>query len=326
MANGTKGDMYTKETLQRILDDGCMDINPRPHYEDIYDGAVYDMDTNTIITASNEVIELQSNQTAFQQDGRVILWTPAHTLSVNHVWHTYDLSKGESPIITLRPIAIRSAIGEMLWIYQDKSNNLDLLAEKYGVTWWDAWDIGDRTIGSVYGGTVGPLNLTDKILLDGIAQNPDSRYHILNLWQYERFEYPYGLKPCAYETQWNVRHGRDGIDYLDMKLVQRSSDFAVAGCINQVQYLALMLMVARHHGYTPGRFTWDATNVQIYDRHIEQAKELISRESIDCNPQLVLNPEKKNFYDVTVDDFSIQGYPKKLVKEKNPQLKFPLGI
>ena len=121
----------------------------------------------------------------------------------------------------------------------DAEENAEL-AEKYGVTWWDAWDIGDRTIGSVYGGTVGPLNLTDEILLDGIAKNPDSRYHILNLWQYERFKYPYGLPPCAYETQWNVRHGNDGVDYLDMKLVQRSSDFAVAGCINQVQYLIFL--------------------------------------------------------------------------------------
>ena len=91
-----------------------------------------------------------------------------------------------------------------------------------------------------------------------------------------------------------------------------------------------MLMVARHHGYTPGRFTWDATNVQIYDRHIEQANELIARESVDFGfdyePQLVLNPEKKDFYDVTVDDFSIKGYSRKLVKEKNPQLPFDLGI
>lgn len=283
----TKGDIYTKETLERILHEGCMDINPRPHYKD---------------------------------------GTPAHTLSVNHIFHTYDLTKGESPIITLRPIAIKSAIGEMLWIYQDMSNNLDLLKDKYEVTWWDSWDIGNRTVGSVYGETVRKYDLTNKILIDGIKNNPDSRYHILNLWQYQQFDEKYGLKPCAYETHWNVRHGRDGIDYLDLKLIQRSSDFAVAGCINQVQYLALLLMVARHHGYTPGRFTWDATNVQIYDRHVEGVVEMLNREPIDCNPQLVLNPNKTNFFDFTPDDVKIKGYPKKLIKEKNPQIAFEIAI
>lgn len=283
----TKGDYYTKETLKRILEEGCWDVNPRPHWED---------------------------------------GTPAHTISINHVFHTYDLTKGECPLITLRPIAIKSAIGEMLWIYQDMSNNLDLLKEKYNVSWWDEWDIGNRTIGSVYGETVREYDLTNKILLDGIKDNPDSRYHILNLWQYKQFEKEYGLKPCAYETHWNVRHGNDGVTYLDMKLVQRSSDFVTAGCINQMQYLTLLLMVARHHGYTPGRFTWDATNVQIYDRHIENVKILLEREPLDCNPEIVLNPEKTNFFDFTPDDVQIKGYSRKLVQEKNPQLKFPVAI
>lgn len=283
----TKGDEYTIETFKKILDEGCMDINPRPHYED---------------------------------------GTPAHTISINHVFHTYDLTKKESPIITLRPVAIKNAIKEILWIYQDMSNDLDLLKDKYGITWWDSWDIGDRTIGSVYGETVRKYDLTRKVLLDGIKNNPDSRYHIVNFWQYEQFEKPYGLKPCAYETQWNVRHGKDGVDYLDMKVVQRSSDFAVAGCINQVQYLVLLMMVARHHGYTPGKFTWDATNVQIYDRHIDNVKEMLNREPIDCNPQLVLNPDKKDFFDFTPEDVWVEDYPRELIRKKNPQLKFDLGI
>lgn len=283
----TKGDIYTKETIKKILEEGSLDINPRPRW----------------------------------QDG-----TPAHTYSINHVYHTYDISKGESPVITLRPIAIKSAIGEMLWIYQDMSNDLDLLKEKYGITWWDKWDIGNRKIGSVYGDTVKKYDLTNKILLDGIKNNPDSRYHILNLWQYNQFELPYGLKPCAYETQWNVRYGKDGITYLDMKLVQRSSDFAVAGCINQVQYLALLLLVARHHGYTPGKFTWDATNVQIYDRHVDNAKIMLERESIECSPILALNDDVENFFDASVEDFKIKGYPRKLIKEKNPKLDFEVAI
>lgn len=283
----TKGDFYTKETLQRILDEGCWDVNPRPHWED---------------------------------------GTPAHTLSINHVFHTYDLTKGENPLITLRPVAINKAIGEILWIYQDMSNDLELLKNKYGITWWDSWDIGDRSIGSVYGETIRKYDLTRKVLIDGIKNNPDSRYHIVNFWQYEQFEKPYGLKPCAYETQWNVRHGNDGVTYLDMKLVQRSSDFAVAGCINQLQYLVLLLMVARHHGYTPGRFTWDATNVQIYDRHIDLVKEMLKREPVECSPRIVLNPEKTNFFDFTPEDVTIEDYPKELIRTKNPKITFPVAI
>jgi len=282
----TKGDIYTKEILQRILDEGCMDVNPRPHYED---------------------------------------GTPAHTLSVNHGMCTYDLTKGESPLITLRPIATKSAIGELLWIYQDESNNLDLLRDKYNVTWWDEWDLGDRTIGSVYGETIRRYKSV-KNLLEGLRDNPDGRRHIISLWQENEFKEPHGLKPCAFMTQWNVRHGNDGVDYLDMCLTQRSSDFCTAGCINQVQYLVFQHLIARHLGLTPGRFSWFYNNIQIYDRHIEQAKELINREPVDCDPYIWLNPEKTNFYDFTPEDIEVRGYPRKLIKEKNPQMKFEIGI
>jgi len=282
----TKGDMYTKEIIKRILDEGELDKNPRPHYAD---------------------------------------GTPAHTLSVNHGMCTYDLSKGESPLITLRPIATKSAIGELLWIYRDESNNLDVLKDKYNVSWWDEWDIGNRTIGACYGETVRRHNLM-KELLEGLKKDPDGRRHIINMWQVDDFKEQHGLKPCAFQTVWNVRHGKDGIDYLDMCLFQRSSDFLTAGCINQVQYAAFLCMVAKHFNYIPGRFTWFYDNIQIYDRHIEQAKELLKRESIDCNPHFVVNPEIENFYDFTPDDIKIEDYPLKLVREKNPQMKFDLGI
>ena len=289
---GTKGDMYTKVIIDDILQKGTLDRNPR---------AVY-------------------------KDGK-----KAHTLSLNSGATTcgvatYDLSKGEMPIITLRPIAVTSAIGELLWIYQDESNDLDLLKEKYGITWWDEWEVGNtRSIGAVYGETVRRHNLM-KNLLDGIKNDPDGRRHIINLWQEDDFKEPHGLKPCAYLTTFNVRHEWDGKTYLDMSLKQRSSDFATAGCINQLQYAVFLHLVARHVGLNPGRFTWQYDNIQLYDRHIDQAIELLNREPIDCSPKVEINPDKTNFYDIGVEDIKITGYPKELIKEKNPQLKFPLGI
>ncbi|MCR5590276.1 MAG: thymidylate synthase [Lachnospiraceae bacterium] len=284
----TKGDVYFREIVNRIMEEGSLDVNPRPHYSD---------------------------------------GTPAHTLSINHVTCTYDLAKGETPFITLRPIAIKSAIGELLWIYRDMSNDLDVLRDRYGITWWDEWDIGDRTIGQCYGATVRKWNLTENLIND-IKNDPDGRRHIINMWQEEDFRQKHGLKPCAYQTVWNVRYaGRRGENtpFLDMCLFQRSSDYLTAGCINQIQYMAFLIAIANHLGMTPGRFTWFVANVQVYDRHMEQAKEMLSRKSIDCSPRITL-PEGKSFWDLCVDDFKVEGYPRDVIKEQNPQLKFDLGI
>jgi len=281
-----RSDDMTKELMRRILEEGCLDQNPRPHYAD---------------------------------------GTPAHTLSINHVMQSYDLSRGEFPIITLRPIAVKSAIGELLWIYQDQSNSLDLLRDKYGITWWDEWDIGDRTIGCCYGETVRRHDLMNALLED-IKKDPDGRRHIINMWQVEDFKLPHGLKPCAYQTVWNVRHAKDGTDYLDMCLFQRSSDYATAGCINQVQYAIFLALIARHFGYTPGKFTWFVDNIQIYDRHTEQVRQMLERESVECSPTVWINPDKTDFYDMTIDDIRVEGYPRELIREKNPQLTFPIGI
>ncbi len=280
----TKGDIYFREITGRIMSEGSLDRNPRPHYSD---------------------------------------GTPAHTFSIDHVTCTYDLAAGESPFITLRPIAIKSAIGELLWIYRDMSNDLDLLRDKYNITWWDEWDIGDRTIGQCYGATVKRHNLTENLIND-IRNDPDGRRHIINMWQEDDFKEKHGLKPCAYQTVWNVRY-KDDKTFLDMCLFQRSSDYLTAGCINQLQYTAFLIAIANHLGYTPGRFTWFVANVQVYDRHMDQAKEMLSRESVDCSPTITL-PSGKQFWDLEVDDFKVEGYPRDVIKEKNPQLKFDLGI
>ncbi len=288
----TKGDVYHKQMLNRIFSEGFMDEDPRPRYAD---------------------------------------GTPAHTLSVNHAVQQYDISKGECPIETLRPIAWKSAIKEIFWIYQMRSNRIEDL-HNLGIFYWDLWDIGDGTIGDRYGATLAKHDMVDPFIQD-LKDYPFQRRHILNLWQVSDFKdetggTTKGLNPCCYETTWNVRKGRKGEDklYLDMILNQRSSDYETSCAINELQYIALMMMIARECNMIPGVFTHVIANAQIYDRHFDQAKEIIKREPVECNPRLVLKESNKGFYDFTIDDFELVDYPLEEIKKKNPQLQFELGI
>lgn len=279
-----KADQYMKRDIERILNNGYLDVNPRPKYAD---------------------------------------GTPAHTYSVNHVCRTYDLSNGEFPICSLRRIAWKTGIKEIFTIYQKPTNNISEM-ENMGVTWWKDWDIGDGTIGQRYGATVKRYDLINK-LIDDIEKDPYGRRKIVSLWQENDLRETTGLAPCAFLTIWNVRG-----EYLDMVLIQRSGDMLTAsgaGGINEIQYAALLMMIARHCGYKPGVFTHFVANEQIYDRHINQAKEMLKRTEIAeklnemKNPKLLLNPEKINFFEMTIDDFSIEDYNPMI-----PQLKLELGI
>jgi len=346
---GTKGDMYAKVIMDRILQEGRLDHDPRPHYEDFYSDATYDEAKHVVTTTDGKKIQVGTNEEVKVKDNGVEIWVPAHTISVNTgVECTYDLSKGESPMITLRPIATKASIAEILWIYQHESNDLVLFDELLGRktwdedhkvnNWWNDWalrdengeyllnDEGHPTIGACYGETVHRRHMLKKEVIEAIKNNPDGRRNITCLWQQDDFNEKHGLKPCAFLTIWNVRHDWDGKDYLDMTLVQRSSDFATAGCINQVQYASLQKMVAKELGYTAGTFTWKPINVQLYDRHIDQAIEMLDRDPINCKAEISLNPEIEHFEDFTPDDIKIADYPRELIKTKNPQLKFPLGI
>ena len=346
---GTKGDMYTKQIMDKILQEGCLDHDPRPHYEDFYEGATYDGKTNELILCDGKRKKICDSEKVIKKENGYEVWTPAHTISVNQgIECTYDLSKGESPMITLRPIAVKASIAEILWIYQKESNDLVLFDELLGRktwdedkkinNWWIDWAIKDNegkyilnkaghpTIGACYGETVSRRMMLKQEVIEAIRNNPDGRRNITCLWQQDDFNEKHGLKPCAFLTVWNVRHDWDGKDYLDMTMVQRSSDFATAGCINQVQYAALQIMVARELNLIPGTFTWKPINVQLYDRHIDQAIEMLNREPINCKAEITLDKEIKEFEDITPDNIKIKDYPREKIKEKNPQLKFKLGI
>lgn len=280
----TRADRYMDHDIRHILQDGYKDENPRPHYAD---------------------------------------GTPAHTISVNHVCRQYDLSVGEFPICTLRPMAWKTGIKEIFTIYQKPTNSLATMHEM-GVNWWDDWDIGDGTIGQRYGATVSRYDLINNLIKD-IQKDPYGRRKVVSLWQETDLHETAGLAPCAFLTIWNVR-GK----YLDMAMIQRSGDMLTAsgaGGINEIQYAALLMMIARHTGYEPGVFTHFVANEQIYDRHFEAAEEMLSRasdmyfKSDVKTPRLVLNPEKTNFYEMTIDDFTMENY-----EPVKPQLKLELGI
>ena len=258
--------------------------------------------------------------------------TPAHIISVNHVVRKYDLSKGEFPICTLRPQAWKTGVREIFTIYQKPTNRLDEMKEM-GVTWWDPWDIGDGTIGQRYGATVKRYDLVHKIIED-IEKNPYGRRKVMSLWQETDLAETPGLAPFAFLTMWNVRG-----EFLDMSMVQRSGDMLTAsgaGGINEIQYASLLMMVAHVTGYKPGVFTHFVANEQIYDRHIDNAREMLRRaeaaaakdaEQIaagksPAQPALVLHAEPGcRFEDITLDDFELVDY-----EAQKPQLKFELGI
>ena len=251
--------------------------------------------------------------------------TPAYTISVNHVMRKYDLSEGEFPICTLRRQAWKTGVREIFTIYQHPTNVLSEMRD-LGVTWWDPWDIGDGTIGQRYGATVKRYDLIHKLIED-IQKDPYGRRKVVSLWQETDLRETKGLAPCAFLTMWNVR-GK----YLDMSMIQRSGDMLTAsgaGGINEIQYAALLMMIAKVTGYEPGVFTHFVANEQIYDRHMDNAQEMLRRAEVMADredsarqPVLVLHKEKGcRFEDITIDDFEMLDYD-----PMKPQLKFELGI
>jgi thymidylate synthase len=279
-----KADNIFKKNILNILNNGTWDEDPRPRYK--------------------------SDQ------------TPAHSLYVTQVFEEYDISNNEIPISELRPIPTEKGIQEIQWIYQDQTSDLGVLENKYGIMWWRDWEVlGTNSIGQRYGATVKEYDLMNNFL-EGLVQDPFGRRHIISLWQNKDFEKP-GLNPCAFQVIGSVRKLKNEIiPYFDMTLIQRSSDYLVAGHINKMQYVAFMMMVAKHCGFKVGKFCHFVQNLHVYDRHIDQAKELLFRAPAGNKIQFNLNVEDgTNFYDINASDFElINYYPIK------PQLKFDLGI
>ena len=261
-----------------------------------------------IETIINEGVEEIGEVRPVWHDG-----TPARTKYITQWFETYDLSKGEFPIVTIKPTPFKTALREIIWIYNWESNSLED-AHKLGIKWWDEFESKDipGTIGIRYGAVVKKYDLMNKLLYD-LKNNPVSRRHYINLNQYDCLEESDGLWSCAYETTWQVRG-----EYLDMHLHQRSNDVALAYATNISQYACLLMMVAHTVGLKPGKFSRYVDNLHIYSRHIEGCKEFLQRKSQETSPTILFNPSNNNFKDYTVDDFQLINY--------NPQPNIKMEI
>ena len=242
--------------------------------------------------------------------------TPAHTIKRFGVVNRYDLQE-EFPALTLRPTAIKTAVDEMLWIWQKKSNNIKDLRGKI----WDSWADENGSIGKAYGYQLGvkykfphgEMDQVDNVIWQ-LKNTPYSRRIMTNIYNFADLT-EMGLEPCAYSMTFNVTGNK-----LNGILNQRSQDILAANNWNVVQYAVLIHMLAQATGLVPGELVHVIADAHIYDRHVDIIKELISRPQYPA-PKFSLNPEIKDFYDFTIDDIKIEDY------QKNPQiLNIPVAV
>ena len=241
--------------------------------------------------------------------------TSAYTIKKFGVVNRYDLSR-EFPIMTLRKTNLEAAIDEILWIWQKKSNNVHDLKSHI----WDSWADEDGSIGKAYGYQMGVkhqykegmFDQVDRLIYD-LKHNPYSRM-MTNMYVHEDL-HEMNLYPCAYGMTFNVTGDR-----LNAILNQRSQDVLAANNWNVVQYAALVYMIAQVTGFKPGELVHVIADAHIYDRHIPIVKELISRETYPA-PKFTMNPDIKDFYQFTLDDFTIEDY------QTGPQVKnIPIAV
>lgn len=272
-----KADKYLKETIEEILFSGTLDEEPRPKWSD---------------------------------------GTPAHTKFVTQKVFSYDISKGEFPINTLRTTALKGAFYDIEAIYIKQTNIVEEMHPNIQGWWRDAIvevkqnNQGELvgSLGNTYGHTISRYGLMDN-LLKGLEENPYGRRHSINMNQeQQKVDNPKSLQPCAFETLYSVRG-----EFIDMTLIQRSQDYIATVSINPAQYVEFGMAICNHLkwktgiGYRIGKFLHIVQNCHIYDRHLEVARELLNRESTGLQPKMELICEPKNFYEHTIDDFKFSG-------------------
>ena len=242
--------------------------------------------------------------------------TPAHTVKKFGIVNRYDLQR-EFPILTLRRTYWKSAVDELLWIWQKKSNNVHDLSSHI----WDAWADGNGSIGKAYGYQLGvkhrypegDMDQVDKVLWD-LKHNPASRRIMTNIYTFADLS-EMALYPCAYSMTFNVTGKR-----LNAILNQRSQDILAANNWNVCQYAILLMMVAQSVDMIAGELLHVIADAHIYDRHVDIVRELIERQQFAA-PKVTLNPDVHDFYAFTTDDLIVEGY------EHGPQVKnIPIAV
>ena len=238
--------------------------------------------------------------------------TPAHTIKKFGLVNRYDLSE-EFPIMTLRRVYYRSAIDEILWIYQKKSNDIHELSSHV----WDAWADENGSIGKAYGYQMsvkhkypeGEFTQVDRALYD-LKHNPTSRRILLNMYNHHDL-HEMALAPCAYSLTLNVSGNR-----LNAVLNQRSQDMLTANNWNVCQYAALLTMFAKASGFEPGELVHVIADAHIYDRHIDIVKRLIEKEPFAA-PKMTVE-DITDFYAFTKNSFTAENYRYHEFDEKIP--------
>ena len=270
----------------------------------------------------------------------------AYTIKQFGVVNRYNLRE-EFPAITLRKTAVKSATNEMLWIWQQKSNNIHDLKS----TVWDEWADEEGSIGKAYGYQMSVkhhykditkeglihafgedkisrfekdetgyfMDQVDRVIYD-LKNNPFSRRSMTNIYVHQDLE-EMNLYPCAYSMTFNVTSeaGNDKL-VLNAILNQRSQDILAANNWNVCQYAVLVYMLAQVCDMVPGELVHVIADAHIYDRHVDIIKELISRPQYPA-PKFWLNPEIKDFYEFTDADIKLEDY------ETGPQVKnIPIAV
>ena len=234
--------------------------------------------------------------------------TPAHTIKTFCAVRRYDLSK-EFPVLTLRTQAFKGVVRELLWMWQKKSNVVDELGKSASI--WRAWEDSNGTIGKTYGYQLGKkakysygeLDQVDNLIYL-LKNKPMDRRMITTMWCPEDLN-EMMLPPCVYETLWDVSDGK-----LNCTVIQRSGDMlaaAASGGWDTMQYALLTHMLAQVCGYEVGELVHIVNNLHIYDRHMDTVKEVMNNPEYPA-PVLWINPDVKDFYSFTEDDFVLVNY------------------
>jgi thymidylate synthase len=229
--------------------------------------------------------------------------TPAHTIKKFCVVNRYNLAE-EFPILTLRKTFLKSAVDEMLWIWQKKSNNINDLGSHV----WDQWADENGSIGKAYGYQLavkhhykeGEMDQVDRVLYD-LKHNPQSRRILTNIYNHQDLS-EMALYPCAYGMTFNVTGNK-----LNAILNQRSQDMLAANIWNVCQYSALTCMLAQVSGLEVGEFVHVIADAHIYDRHVPIVEKLIEKTPFDA-PTVTLDKSITDFYSFTKDSFKIENY------------------